>query len=165
MLTEFFKALGAGYNAPNAGGCGLFAYAASRALDSIGIENKIIVCCWNSDSVYRFSEVYGQVKKSVDRHYNDHLSNNKTHHVLHNHIVVKVGNNYFDAEGMDNSVKTAKLKAELSIGVLKQLVQTRREWNNKFWSRNNPNKTRLNVVAARAEKLAEKFVAINNKAV
>lgn len=153
-ITEFFVSLGKGYYKPNSGGCGLFAYAASRALDSIGIEHKIVVCCWDREQADTFQENYGKVYKSVTRHYNDHLNNGKCWRAIHNHIAIEINGKLYDVSG-EWEPDNIKLKAAIDIRTLKKLVRDGDQWNSTFWRNNAYTKTDLHYVARKAEKFSK----------
>lgn len=154
-LIKFFQRLGKGYYRPNCGGCGLFAYAASRALDSIGIEHKIVVCCWDSWQVREFNNNYGKVKSDITRHYRQYLATRKGKG-LHNHIAIEINGDLYDTDGLwrpDN----LELKARIDIRTLKQLILDGSQWNSVFWCNNDDNKTEITYVALKAEKLSKQL--------
>ena len=109
-LEQFFILLGKGYNRPNSGGCGMFAYAASRALDSLNISHTIIVQCHDNYDLITFQEKYGSIGKSINKVYQKYLSdvneNNSLANIygIHCHIVIRVNGVDYDAEGCKRSL-------------------------------------------------------------
>lgn len=153
-ITEFFTSVGKGYYKPNSGGCGLFAYAASRALDSIGVEHKIVVCCWDSDDVARFEHNYGKVRGNANNQYQKHLAEKKIRRTIHDHIAIQINGVLYDASGVYTPEK-GDFKTVIDIRVLKKLVNDRSQWNDTFWYANPHSKTKLHYVARKAEKFSK----------
>lgn len=160
-LILFFTTLGKGYYKPNSGGCGLFAYAASRALDSIGIEHKIKVCCWGKWQYKEFADVYGEAKRgNVNLQYLKFIKY-QIGRGIHNHIVIEIDGVFYDASGID-TFDRAPICLDIDIKTLRLLVQVKDKWNSTFWFGNDDHKTEIGYVARRAEKLS---MALKNKTI
>lgn len=159
LLEKFFINLGKGYRNPNCGGCGAFAYAASRMLDSLNISHSIVVQCFSDWQVDGFVREYGELTKSVDRHYNDYLAdaeNGRGYYGLHNHIVIRVNGVYYDAEGICKD--RAYSETLINIKTLKRAVAAP-IWNDTFTRKNNG--VSVTQIANKAERLANKILSKN----
>ena len=163
LLEKFFINLGKGYWSPNAGGCGAFAYAASRMLDSLNIKHSIVVQCWDSDDHYEFGRTYGEPKKSINRQYAAYLSDvedkegfSMMQPALHCHIVIKVNGVQYDAEGICKR-KVYSIH-NMNLKTLKRAVKAP-IWNREFTRRNNG--VSVTQIANKAERLANKILAKN----
>lgn len=151
-IESFFKNLGKGYKTPNAGGCGLFALAASTALNAQGIKHKIVVACnnpWQTDS---FVRRYGEIKKSCTKQYKALLSQGG--YGIHNHIVIDVDGVKYDTEGV--WLGNYETQATIDRNTLQRLVKSRDQWNSRFWRGNDQHLTKIDYVKGRAVEIASK---------
>lgn len=153
-IQKAFNQVGKNFYAPNSGGCGLFAYAMSRALDSFGIDNTIMVCCWDEGQLYDFEYKYGKLYDDCTGHYIQYMNKPKGV-TIHNHIVVKVGSKYYDTDGEYDTSECVWV-GEIQIGTLKRLLDVPC-WNNRFWGNNE--ERQIKYVPTKAIRAVKKLVA------
>jgi hypothetical protein len=130
---KLFNSLSEGFTLTNSGGCGLFAYAVSRALKKAKVEHKIIVFCFRNYQVNKFIEATGKIKNNnITSNYKTILESGKTNNSVHNHIVIEFDGYYYDTDGLYVLAEEPKLCSEINPSVLKKLVQRPKLWNDCF---------------------------------
>jgi hypothetical protein len=130
---KLFNSLSEGFTLTNSGGCGLFAYAVSRALKKAKVEHKIIVLCYRSYQIRNFVKSTGPIKNNnITSNYKTLLESEITDSSIHNHIVVEVDGFYYDTDGLHFPDTDPKVCSEISASVLKKLVMCSSMWNYTF---------------------------------
>lgn len=142
----------------------MFAYAASRALDSLNISHTIIVQCHDNYDLITFQEKYGSIGKSINKVYQKYLSdvneNNSLANIygIHCHIVIRVNGVDYDAEGI---AKDRYISDHIiNIKTLKQAVKSP-IWNSTFKNYNQG--CSVMSIADKAESLSNKILKNNSK--
>lgn len=160
LFEKFFKNLGKGYQKPNAGGCGLFALAASNALSKAGVKHKIFVNCRSYWQYDEFIQAYGKIKRSVTPHYRQLLDQGRQNGI-HNHITIEIDGIWFDAEGICD--QDYDYSHTIDRRTLQRLVKDKYNWNSTFRSNNAQADIKIPVVKKKALHLADKIICNNRK--